>query len=223
MSRLNSHHSGIGMTSQRTRARMIERLRAQGIADEVVLAAMAAVPRHIFVEEVLANRAYDDVSLPINFGQTISSPFTVARMSELLRAGSDLGKVLEIGSGCGYQTAVLAQFAAEVYSIERIGPLLTRARARLRELRLGNVRLKHADGLLGLPELAPFDAIILTAATPHVPTLLLNQLVIGGRMILPKGSQEQFLCVIERNSHGYTEIIGDEVRFVPMLPGVLKR
>ena len=221
--RLNPYHSGIGMTSQRTRARMIERLRNQGIVDEVVLAAMSAVPRHIFVEEALATRAYDDVALPINFGQTISSPFTVARMSELLRAGSDLGKVLEIGSGCGYQTAVLAKFAAEVYSIERIGPLLTRARARLRELRLGNVRLKHADGLLGLRESAPFDAIILTAATPHVPTLLLNQLVIGGRMVLPKGSQEQFLCVIERNSHGYTEIIGDEVRFVPMLPGVLKR
>jgi protein-L-isoaspartate(D-aspartate) O-methyltransferase len=211
------------MTSQRTRARMIERLRNQGIADEVVLAAMRAIPRHIFVEEVLATRAYDDVALPINFGQTISSPFTVARMSELLRAGSNLGKVLEIGSGCGYQTAVLAQFVAEVYSIERIGPLLTRARARLRELRLGNVRLKHADGLLGLPEAAPFDAIILTAATPHVPTLLLDQLAIGGRMILPKGSQEQFLCVIERNSHGYTEIIVEEVKFVPMLPGILKR
>jgi protein-L-isoaspartate(D-aspartate) O-methyltransferase len=211
------------MTSQRTRARMIERLRNQGIADEVVLAAMRAIPRHIFVEEVLATRAYDDVALPINFGQTISSPFTVARMSELLRAGSNPGKVLEIGSGCGYQTAVLAQFVAEVYSIERIGPLLTRARARLRELRLGNVRLKHADGLLGLPEAAPFDAIILTAATPHVPTLLLDQLAIGGRMILPKGSQEQFLCVIERNSHGYTEIIVEEVKFVPMLPGVLKR
>lgn len=211
------------MTSQRTRARMIERLRHQGIADEVVLAAMRAIPRHIFVEEVLATRAYDDVALPINFGQTISSPFTVARMSELLRAGSNPGKVLEIGSGCGYQTAVLAQFVAEVYSIERIGPLLTRARARLRELRLGNVRLKHADGLLGLPEAAPFDAIILTAATPHVPTLLLDQLAIGGRMILPKGSQEQFLCVIERNSHGYTEIMVEEVKFVPMLPGILKR
>ncbi len=220
---MNTHHSGIGMTSQRTRARMIERLRNQGIVDEVVLAAMRAIPRHIFVEEVLATRAYDDVALPINFGQTISSPFTVARMSELLRAGSNPGKVLEIGSGCGYQTAVLAQFVAEVYSIERIGPLLTRARARLRELRLGNVRLKHADGLLGLPEAAPFDAIILTAATPHVPTLLLDQLAIGGRMILPKGSEEQFLCVIERNSHGYTEIIVEEVKFVPMLPGILKR
>jgi protein-L-isoaspartate(D-aspartate) O-methyltransferase len=219
---LNIHHSGIGMTSQRTRVRMIERLRKQGIGDEVVLGAMNAIPRHIFIEEVLASRAYDDISLPINFGQTISSPFIVARMSELLRAGSGLGKVLEIGSGCGYQTAILAQLAREVYSIERIGPLLTRSRVRLRELRLNNVRLKHADGLLGLPELAPFDGIILAAATVHVPSSLLGQLAVGGRMVFPKGSQEQFLCVIEHNSQGYTETILDEVRFVPMLPGVLK-
>ena len=211
------------MTSQRTRVRMVERLRDQGIADEVVLGAMSAIPRHIFVEEVLATRAYDDVALPINFGQTISSPYIVARMSELLRGGSQLGKVLEIGSGCGYQTAILAQFAAEVYSIERIGPLLTRARARLRELRLSNVRLKHADGLSGLPEAAPFDAIILAAATPNTPTLLLDQLAIGGRMIFPKGTQQQYLCVIERNSLGYTEIMLEEVRFVPILPGILKR
>ena len=211
------------MTSQRTRARMVERLRNQGITDEVVLAAMSAIPRHIFVEEVLATRAYDDVALPINFGQTISSPYIVARMSELLHAGSQLGKVLEIGSGCGYQTAILAQFAAEVYSLERVGPLLTRARARLRELRLNNVRLRHADGLLGWPESAPFDAIILTAAAPNTPTLLLDQLAIGGRMIFPKGTQQQYLCVIERNSLGYTEIMLDEVRFVPILPGILKR
>ena len=211
------------MTSQRTRARMVERLRNQGITDEVVLAAMSAIPRHIFVEEVLATRAYDDVALPINFGQTISSPYIVARMSELLHAGSQLGKVLEIGSGCGYQTAILAQFAAEVYSLERVGPLLTRARARLRELRLNNVRLRHADGLLGWPESAPFDAIILTAAAPNTPTLLLDQLAIGGRVIFPKGTQQQYLCVIERNSLGYTEIMLDEVRFVPILPGILKR
>lgn len=210
------------MTSQRTRVRMIERLRTQGIVDEVVLAAMNAIPRHIFVEEVLASRAYDDVALPINFGQTISSPFTVARMSELLRAGSTLGRVLEIGSGCGYQTAVLAQLAREVYSIERIGPLLTRARIRLRQLRLNNVRLKHADGFLGLSEPAPFDAIILSAATAHVPLQLLEQLAVGGRMVFPKGSREQFLCVIEHNSQGYTETILDEVRFVPMVPGILK-
>lgn len=223
MFRLNSHHSGIGMTSQRTRARMIERLRSQGIADEVVLAAMAAVPRHIFVEEVLANRAYDDVSLPINFGQTISSPFTVARMSELLRAGSSLGRVLEIGSGCGYQTAVLAQLAREVYSVERVGPLLTRTRTRLRELRLGNIRLKHADGLLGLSESAPFDGIMLTAGTPHIPPPLLEQLALHGKIVFPKGSQDQFLCVIERNLQGYTETIFDEVKFVPMMSGIWKR
>lgn len=210
------------MTSQRTRARMIERLRTQGIVDEVVLAAMNAIPRHIFVEEILASRAYDDVALPINFGQTISSPYIVARMSELLRAGSKLGKVLEIGSGCGYQTAVLTQLAREVYSIERIGPLLTRTRTRLRELRLNNVRLKHADGLLGLPELASFDGIILTAATTHVPPLLLGQLAVGGRMVFPKGSQDQYLCVIEHNSQGYAETILDEVRFVPMVSGILK-
>ena len=211
------------MTSARTRARMIERLRARGIVDEVVLAAMNVVPRHIFVEEVLANRAYDDVALPINFGQTISSPFTVARMSELLRAGSGMDKVLEIGSGCGYQTAVLAQFAREVYSIERVGPLLTRTRTRLRQLRLNNVRLKHADGLLGLPESAPFDGIIFTAAATHIPATLLEQLAIRGRIVFPKGSQDQYLCVIERNLQGYTETMLDEVRFVPIVPGIWKR
>ncbi len=219
---MNTHHSGIGMTSQRTRLRMIDRLRAQGINDEVVLAAMNFAPRHIFVEEALASHAYDDVSLPINFGQTISSPFTVARMSELLRAGANLGKVLEIGTGCGYQTAVLAQLAHEVYSIERIEPLLTRTRTRLRELRLSNVRLKHADGLLGLAEVAPFDGIIIAAATAHVPSSLLDQLAVGGRMVFPKGSQEQHLCVIERSLQGYAETILDEVNFVPLLSGIVK-
>lgn len=210
------------MTSQRTRVRMIDRLRKQNIMDEVVLTAMNSIPRHIFVEEILASRAYDDVALPINFGQTISSPFIVARMSELLRAGSDLGKILEIGTGCGYQTALLAQFAQEVYSMERIGPLLARTRTRLRELRLNNVRLKHADGLRGLPEAAPFDGIIMTGATMHVPSTLLAQLAIGGRMVFPKGSQEQNLCVIERNSDGYVEATLDEVKFVPILSGTIK-
>jgi protein-L-isoaspartate(D-aspartate) O-methyltransferase len=211
------------MTSQRTRARMVERMRTQGIVDEAVLAAMITVPRHIFVEEVLANRAYDDVALPINFGQTISNPFTVARMSQLLRAGSNLRKVLEIGTGSGYQTAILAQFSREVYSVERIGPLLARTRVRLRELCINNVRLKHADGLLGFSEAAPFDGIILTAATPHIPPALLEQLAIRGRMVFPKGSNEQVLCVIERNLQGYTETILDEVKFVPMIPGIWKR
>ena len=219
---LNIYHSGIGMTSQRTRVRMIDRLRRQNIVDEVVLTAMNSVPRHIFVEEVLASRAYDDVALPINFGQTISSPYIVARMSELLRAGSNLDRILEIGTGCGYQTAILAQLANEVYSIERIGPLLTRTRTRLREFRLNNVRLKHADGLLGLPEVAPFDGIIMTGAATHVPSTLLAQLAIGGRMVFPKGSQEQYLCVIERNSQSYAETILDEVRFVPILSGIVK-
>ena len=210
------------MTSQRTRARMIDRLRVQNIEDEVVLAAMNSVPRHLFVEEALASRAYDDVALPINFGQTISSPFIVARMSELLHAGPNLGKILEVGTGCGYQTTILAQLAREVYSIERIGPLLSRTRSRLREFRLNNVRLKHADGLQGLPEAGPFDGIIMTAATTHVPSALLAQLAIGGRMVYPKGSQKQRLCVIERNLQGYIETILDEVRFVPILPGIVK-
>ena len=138
---MNVRHSGIGMTSQRTRLRMIERLRAQGIADEVVLTIMGAVPRHIFVEEALASRAYEDVALPINYGQTISNPWVVARMSELLRANASLTKVLEIGTGCGYQTAILAQIAKKVYSIERIGPLLTRTRIRLQELQIRNIHL----------------------------------------------------------------------------------
>ena len=219
---MSLYHSGIGMTSQRTRARMIDRLRVQNIEDEVVLAAMNSVPRHLFVEEALASRAYDDVALPINFGQTISSPFIVARMSELLHAGPNLGKILEVGTGCGYQTTILAQLAREVYSIERIGPLLNRTRSRLREFRLNNVRLKHADGLQGLPEAGPFDGIIMTAATTHVPSALLAQLAIGGRMVYPKGSQKQRLCVIERNLQGYIETILDEVRFVPILPGIVK-
>lgn len=220
---MNVRHSGIGMTSQRTRMRMIERLRVQGIADEVILSAMGVIPRHIFVEEALASRAYEDVSLPINYGQTISSPWIVARMSELLHANSDLGKVLEIGTGCGYQTAVLTQIAQKVYSIERIGPLLTRTRIRLQELQIRNVHLRHADGLRGLAEAAPFDGIIMAAVTTHVPILLLEQLVIGGKMIFPKGTQKQNLCIIERNSQGYTETILEEVNFVPLLSGVVKK
>ncbi|WP_297324231.1 protein-L-isoaspartate(D-aspartate) O-methyltransferase [Nitrosomonas sp.] len=220
---MSVRHSGIGMTSQRTRMRMIERLRTLGIADEVILSAMGAVPRHIFVEEALASRAYEDVSLPINYGQTISSPWIVARMSELLRAHSDLGKVLEIGTGCGYQTAILAQIAQKVYSIERIGPLLTRTRIRLQELQIRNVHMRHADGLHGLAEAAPFDGIIMTAVTTHVPALLLEQLVVGGRMVFPKGTQKQNLCIIERNSQGYTETILEEVNFVPLLSGVVKK
>lgn len=217
------HLSGIGMTSHRTRMRMIERLRTQGISDEVVLSAMGAIPRHLFVEEALASRAYEDVALPINYGQTISSPWMVARMSELLRANSTHNKVLEIGTGCGYQTAVLAKFAKLVYSIERIGPLLTKTRIRLHKLQVKNIHLKHADGLLGLPDAAPFDGIIMTAVTTHIPDTLLEQLAVGGKIVFPRGSQKQNLCIIERNSQGYAERILEEVNFVPIISGVVKK
>ncbi len=211
------------MTSHRTRMRMIERLRSQGITDEIVLSVMGTVPRHLFVEEALASRAYEDVALPINYGQTISSPWMVARMSELLRADSCLNKVLEIGTGCGYQTAVLAQLAKLVYSIERIGPLLTRTRIRLHKLHVKNIHLKHADGLLGLPDAAPFDGIIMTAVTTHIPDTLLEQLAVGGRIVFPRGSQKQNLCIIERNAQGYAEDVLEEVNFVPIISGVIKK
>jgi protein-L-isoaspartate(D-aspartate) O-methyltransferase len=216
-----SRHGGIGMTSQRTRMRMVERLRGEGIRDEVVLAAMGEVPRHIFVDEALASRAYDDFALPLGFGQTISSPYIVARMSELARNGAPISKVLEIGTGCGYQAAILARLATEVYSVERLAPLLAKARRHLREVRVTNVRLRHGDGLHGMPDVAPFGAIVMAAAATHVPEALLGQLVPGGRMILPMVSnRQQRLCVIERTMHGYSEKKMDEVRFVPLLPGV---
>lgn len=216
---MNVRHSGIGMTSERTRLRMVERLRDQGIQDEVVLAAMAAVPRHIFVDEALASHAYEDISLPIGFGQTISSPFIVARVLELARSGCELGRVLEIGTGRGYQAALLARVAREVYSVERIATLVSRARASLRELRIHNARVKHADGSLGLPETAPFAAIVMAAAAAHVPAALLEQLAPGGRMIFPKGTQDQRLCLIERGAKGCEESMLDPVKFVPLLPG----
>lgn len=215
---------GIGMTSLRTRARMVERLRQEGIRDERVLAALDSVPRHIFVEPALAHRAYEDTALPLILGQTISQPFVVARMCELLLAGRpSLGKTLEVGAGCGYQAAVLATLTKDVYAVERIGPLLARARENLRQLRMGNVRLKHADGNLGLPEAAPFDTIILAAAAAQVPSKLLDQLAPGGRLVLPLGSSngaDQVLSLIERGPDGFVENRYDAVRFVPLLPGV---
>jgi len=185
-----------------------------------VLAVMGEVPRHLFVDEALASRAYEDISLPLGFGQTISSPYTVARMTELARAGSAPNKVLEIGTGCGYQTAVLSRLAKEVYSIERLAPLLARARRNLREVRVTNARLRHGDGMLGIPEAAPFDVIVIAAAATHVPDTLREQLGVGGRMILPmSGKNEQRLCIIERTPQGYTEKKMDQVKFVPLLPG----
>ena len=212
-------HNGIGMTSQRTRNRLIERLRAEGIQDEVVLAAMNAVPRHIFVDEALSSRAYDDVSLPLGFGQTISQPYIVARMIEILRNGIQLNRVLEIGTGCGYQAAVLSEVAKEVYSVERVQPLFERATGYLKELQVRNVTLRYADGNMGLPEVAPFDGIIMAAAATHVPRALLEQLAVGGRMVLPLGAQEQYLSLIERNEQGYRETRLETVKFVPLLMG----
>ena len=212
---------GIGMTSQRTRLRMVERLRAQGIRDETVLAAMAEVPRHIFVDEALASRAYEDNALPLGYGQTISSPHTVARMTELARNGRALGKVLEIGTGCGYQAAVLGRVARQVYSMERLAALIRKARRNLREAGAGNVHLRHGDGHAGMPEVAPFDAIVLTAAAPLAPGALLGQLDVGGRMILPIArNNEQHLFLFERTDRGVVERRMDPVVFVPLLSGV---
>lgn len=218
--------SGIGMTSQRTRARMIERLREQGIRDEVVLSAMASVPRHIFVEEALASRAYEDTALPLGCSQTISQPYVVARMIEVLRRGREathkggLGKTLEIGAGCGYQAAVIACLTPEIYAIERIQALIERAKVNMRQIQQFSVRLKYADGQLGLPEAAPFDTIILAAAAMHVPPVLLQQLTVGGRMMLPLGTGDQYLVLIERTASGFVETRFDAVRFVPLLSGV---
>ncbi len=219
--------AGIGMTSQRTRERMVDRLREQGIRDERVLSAMASVPRHVFVEEALASRAYEDTALPIGLGQTISQPYVVAKMIEALRAGGrELGRVLEVGTGCGYQAAVLAHVTKEVYSIERIQALLDRARRNLLGLKLSNLRLTYGDGNLGIEKAAPFDSIIVAAAAPQVPPALLQQLAVGGRMILPlktpqagRGSQQ--LVMIERGPRGFTETTMDAVRFVPLETGKL--
>jgi protein-L-isoaspartate(D-aspartate) O-methyltransferase len=216
---MNNSLNGIGMTSQRTRARLIERLREQGIKDEMVLAAMFEVPRHLFVDEALASRAYDDVSLPINFNQTISQPYIVARMIEVLRASGPLNRVLEIGTGCGYQAAVLAQVAREVCTLERIQPLYERARKQLRDLKIRNVSVLYADGSVGLPESAPFDGIIMAAAAPELSVVLREQLAVGGRMVLPVGTQEQWLYLVERDERGFRETQLEPVKFVPLLIG----
>ncbi|MGB5082533.1 MAG: protein-L-isoaspartate(D-aspartate) O-methyltransferase [Burkholderiales bacterium] len=210
---------GIGMTSQRTRDRMVLRLREKGIRDEAVLSAMAAVPRHIFIEEALASRAYEDTALPIGFEQTISQPFVVARMIEALRDQKPLRNVLEIGTGCGYQAALLARLAGDVYSVERIAGLLELARRNLRALRLSNLRLVHGDGSEGLLAAAPFDAIIVAAAAPEIPGALLQQLAPGGRMIVPVGSADQVLHLVERTPAGLSERRLEAVRFVPLRGG----
>jgi protein-L-isoaspartate(D-aspartate) O-methyltransferase len=214
--------AGIGMTSERTRARMIERLREQGIRDARVLGAMAAVPRHLFVEEALASRAYEDTALPIGFAQTISQPYIVARMIEVLVHDKAPQKVLEVGTGCGYQAAVLARVFPEAYSIERIKGLHERARANLLGLKLSNLRLVHGDGYAGLEQAAPFQAIVVAAAAPRLPEALLRQLAPGGRMVLPlRGGANgtQRLVLVQRSGRGFVETELDTVRFVPMEAG----
>jgi len=216
---MNSMHAGIGMTSARTRGRMIERLRTQGIQDETVLAAMNSVPRHAFIDEALSSRAYDDVSLPIGHAQTISQPYIVARMTEILRNGKQLGRVLEVGTGCGYQAAVLSHVAKEVYTVERIQPLFAKAKKQLFDLKLRNVNVRHADGTSGLTDGAPFDGIIMACAAPALSATLKEQLAVGGRMVLPIGTQEQFLYMIEREATGFRETRLEPVKFVPLLMG----
>ena len=212
------------MTSDRTRARMIEVLRLSGVKNERVLNVMAKVPRHVFVEEALQERAYEvDKALPIGHGQTISTPEIVAIMTELLCENGIPKKVLEIGTGCGYQTAILAKLAKEVYTVERIAPLMDRARRTLRDLRYFNIIFKHADGHFGYADGGPYDGIIMTAAATYVPDELKQQLKVGGRMVLPVGkdSESQKLTVIDRTAEGFSEKVVHDVRFVPLVPGIL--
>ena len=213
---------GIGMTSQRTRERLIQRLMDQGITRFEVLEAIRSVPRHLFVDEALAHRSYEDTALPIGYGQTLSQPYVVARMSELALAQGRPKKVLELGSGSGYQTAILASLVDEICAIERIKPLLERARKQLRALRVRNVRLRHGDGLDGWASEAPFDLILGAAAPEHLPTQLLEQLAPGGRLFLPVGGERQQLMMVTATPEGYVEEAIEEVNFVPMVRGVTR-
>ena len=211
---------GIGMTSQRTRDRLINRLIEEGVSDQRVLEVIRNTPRHLFMDEAMASRAYEDTALPIGHGQTISQPYIVARMTEILLQPVVPSKVLEIGSGSGYQAAVLAQLVDQVYSVERINHLLSQARQRLQQLKLFNVHFRLGDGYQGWPKQAPFDAIIITAAPEHVPKQLVQQLAMGGRMILPVGTGlQQRLVVVTRTDSGHEEEYLDEVSFVPMIKG----
>lgn len=213
------------MTSQRTRNRLIQRLREEGIHNEEVLDVMASTPRHLFLDEALAIRAYEDTSLPIGYGQTISQPYMVARMTELLlgRAKS-LHRVLEVGTGSGYQTAILARLVDQLYSVERIGPLLEQARRRLRELGLYNVETKLSSGGFGWPEKGPYDAILTTAAPASVPAELKAQLAPNGVLIIPVGTERQFLTMVSRreDTDQFDVERLEPVRFVPLLGGVVR-
>ncbi|MBS0377682.1 MAG: protein-L-isoaspartate(D-aspartate) O-methyltransferase [Proteobacteria bacterium] len=213
--------AGIGMTSARTRDRLVQRLRDQGITNLQVLDRIRNVPRHIFVDEALGSRAYEDTALPIGFGQTISQPYIVARMTEALLEGGAVDNVLEVGTGCGYQTSVLAPLVAHVNTIERIEPLLSRAKERLKELGIRNVRFRHGDGTLGWKAHAPFDGILVAAAPLTVPEALLKQLRVGGRLIVPVGpeGEQQLVRFTRREQRMEREVLGP-VAFVPLLGGI---
>ncbi len=216
---MSSLSQGIGMTSQRTRDRLVQRLRAEGIRDPLVLEALRSTPRHLFVDEALASRAYEDTALPIGYGQTISQPHTVARMTELVIERAP-AKVLEVGTGSGYQAAILARLVERVYSTERIEPLATQARQRFRQLGYRNVRVQHSDGSWGWPQFQPFDAIIVTAGAAEIPTALLEQLATGGRLVMPLGDQGgQILVCITRTATLYERVDLGPVSFVPLLGG----
>ncbi|MGH8495022.1 MAG: protein-L-isoaspartate(D-aspartate) O-methyltransferase [Gammaproteobacteria bacterium] len=221
MSSGGDEFSGIGMTSARTRERLIRRLREQGIRNAAVLERIRSVPRHIFVDEALASRAYEDTALPIGHNQTISQPFVVARMTEALIEDGRPDSVLEIGTGCGYQTAVLAPLVGRIYSIERIAPLLSRARQRIRQLGLKNVQFRHGDGWQGWPGKAPFDGILVAAAPEDVPQTLLDQLAPNGRLVLPVGPRgRQELVRIRRTTEGFERERLGLVSFVPLVEGL---
>lgn len=215
--------SGIGMTSQRTRQRLVQRLQEEGVTNERVLAAIANTPRHLFIDEALSHRAYEDTALPIGHNQTISQPLIVAHMTELLLAEGALDKVLEIGTGSGYQTAILAQLVNRVFSVERIQPLQDKAKERLQELKLRNIVFRWGDGWEGWNALAPYNGIIVTAAALEVPKALLEQLAVGGRLVMPVGdNQSQQLYLITRQEQGFKQQILGNVRFVPLLNGTIR-
>ena len=216
---MSTQHQGIGMTSQRTRDRLIARLKEQGIKSIDVLTVMKELPRHLFVDEALASRAYEDTALPIGHGQTISQPFIVAKMTEILLAGIAKQKVLEVGTGSGYQTAVLSRLVDRVFSVERISPLQNQARERFYQLKLNNIKLKHSDGSWGWEDNGPYDGIIVTCAPEQVPDSLLQQLAPGGRLVIPVGGESQSLRVIDRNGSQFEETELDAVSFVPLLSG----
>ncbi|MFP5422023.1 MAG: protein-L-isoaspartate(D-aspartate) O-methyltransferase [Gammaproteobacteria bacterium] len=216
------HHRGIGMTSQRTRERLIQRLYEEGLSNAHVLETIRRTPRHLFVDEALAHRAYEDTALPIGNNQTISQPYMVARMSELLLAAGPLDKVLEIGTGSGYQTAILAQLVERVFSVERIQSLQEKAKERLAQLNLRNVVFRWGDGWEGWNALGPYNGIIVTAAAANVPQALLDQLAPGGRLVIPVGAGDvQELLLIVREEDGFSRHVLDAVRFVPLLNGPL--